>query len=92
MTNIHPHTVVDGSDHPNASTSVRECAAMRLLAADGWSIGELKMTFFACTNDTVRRHVTGKCGHSVPVLPLEDWRQEIDPQERIRRYQKSRND
>lgn len=50
-----------------------ECAAMRLLARDGWSKGELKM----CTHnggDAVRNHVTGGCEHSHGVQPLESFR------------------
>lgn len=40
-----------------------ECAAMRMLFADGWTKGELKMTFQAGTVDTVGYHLQNECQH-----------------------------
>lgn len=46
---------------------------MRLLARDGWSSGELRMTFHICRPATISRHVTGDCAHDGPVAPDPDW-------------------
>lgn len=52
----------------------RECAAMRLLARDGWEIGTLRLCFEVNRYSTIRSHVEGECGHQRHgVAPLRDW-------------------
>jgi hypothetical protein len=52
-----------GTDHDSrVSVSNRECHAMQLLYEDGWSLGELAMTFQAAEN-TVRNHAHDRCSH-----------------------------
>lgn len=55
------------------SVTTRECQSMRLLARDGWSAGELKMTMQVCRTDTVRHHVIGQCAHTHGTQPLVSW-------------------
>lgn len=55
------------------TVSTRECQSMRLLARDGWSSGELKMTMHVCRAETVHHHVLGQCSHQHGVSPLESW-------------------
>lgn len=55
------------------SVSRNECASLRLLARDGWSIGELKMTFHLSDPNSLYRHIQGKCSHDVPVKYIRDW-------------------
>lgn len=43
--------------------SANECRAMRLLARDGWTSGELRMTMLVGT-EAVCDHVTGRCTHA----------------------------
>lgn len=47
---------------------------MRLLARDGWSARELKMTMQVSRPRVVRHHVEGDCahGHNVPAIPAWD--------------------
>ena len=63
----------DGVSEHN--TTPLECFAMRLLFRDGWSSGVLKMTFHLSRNSAVKKHVTGRCGHShgVPKVPVEQY-------------------
>ncbi|MDS0280020.1 hypothetical protein NDI85_19735 [Halomicroarcula sp. S1AR25-4] len=55
------------------TVSERECRAMRLLARDGWTVGELRMTMHLCHTQSVRHHVIGECQHSERVRPLDEW-------------------
>lgn len=64
------------------SISMRECAAMRLLARDGWTVGVLKMCFHLSTEDAVRRHVTGDCSHSHGAPAITEWDSKESKQER----------
>lgn len=50
-------------DHKQGHITPAECTSMRLLAKDGWSPGELKMTFQVTSYATVTRHVQGQCSH-----------------------------
>jgi len=52
--------------------SSAECRAMRLLYRDGWTTGELKMTFHLSGAESVRYHITGECshGHDEPACRL----------------------
>lgn len=45
--------------------SAAECASMRLLFADGWSKGELRMTFHVGYN-SIQHHLEGDCAHPAP--------------------------
>jgi hypothetical protein len=63
------------------TTSTRECASMRLLARDGWTIGELRMTMHLSDYKSVRRHVLGECSHDHGVPPLADWDGQTPPAE-----------
>lgn len=54
-------------DHKLGHVTPAECASMRLLAEDGWTPGELKMTFQVMTTDSVARHVDGECTHNLEV-------------------------
>lgn len=47
---------------PGENVTLRECKAMRLLYADGWSVGELSMTFMV-DDASVRLHAEGHCQH-----------------------------
>lgn len=57
----------------NQSVTARECDAMRLLAADGWTKGVLKMCFMIPTG-SVTLHVTGECSHRGSIDPTD-----VDP-------------
>ena len=46
-----------------------ECRAMRLLADDGWTQGELKMTFHLSGTAMVRYHTEGRCSHAAAACP-----------------------
>lgn len=52
------------------NVSVRECHAIRLLARDGWTKGELKMCFHLSRTQMVAYHATGECTHSHAVPPV----------------------
>ncbi|QIO25528.1 hypothetical protein [Haloarcula sp. JP-L23] len=54
------------------TVSERECRAMRLLARDGWSAGELRMTMLV-SRAAVRRHVRGACGHDHHIYAYPEW-------------------
>lgn len=56
-----------------------ECASLRLLARDGWSIGELKMTFQITDHECIYNHVEGDCLHQVPVKHIRDWDGQTPP-------------
>ena len=45
---------------------------MRLLARDGWTVGELKMTMHVSRTHTVRYHATGQCSHAHDVPACAD--------------------
>lgn len=51
-------------DGDGETVDTRECWAMRLLADNGWTANELKMTMQVGHLETVRRHVDGECSHS----------------------------
>jgi len=55
------------------TVSTRECQSMRLLARDGWSARELKMTMQVSRPQTVRHHVSGDCRHDHDVPSIHDW-------------------
>ena len=57
----------------DGAISVRECAAMRILARDGYSPGVLKMTMHLSGTKSVNRHVTGDCAHQHDVTPIPEW-------------------
>jgi hypothetical protein len=46
---------------------------MRLLARDGWSSGELKMTMHVSRREIVRNHVCGQCAHTHEIDPVTEW-------------------
>jgi len=52
--------------------TAKECASMRLLAADGWAVGELAMCFHLSRGQDVRRHVLGECSHETEVQAVAD--------------------
>lgn len=54
----------------NSAITRRECDAMRLLKRDGWTVGELRMTFHLSTTTGIRRHLGGVCEHDNNVEPI----------------------
>lgn len=50
-----------------------ECSSMRLLATDGWSVGELRMTFHLSNTAQVNYHVRGDCACNSRIDPIPDW-------------------
>ena len=52
---------------------------MRLLARDGWTVGELKLTFQLMKKKSVKHHVLGDCAHGHGVTPLRDWNGQDPP-------------
>lgn len=44
--------------------SVAECAAIRMLHIDGWSIGRLRLAFGLDDNTKVEKHINNECEHS----------------------------
>lgn len=63
--------------------SLRECRAMRVLARDGWTGGELRMTMHVSRTETVRNHVLGNCSCEHGVEPLRDWDGKHSPKLRL---------
>lgn len=53
-----------------AGVSRLECLAMRILYSDGWSLGELKLTFQLSQKQQVRTHVNGDCTHDFDSVDL----------------------
>jgi hypothetical protein len=56
-----------------AGVSARECAAMRILARDGYTPGVLKMTMHLSDVKAVNRHVKGDCTHQHDVSAIPEW-------------------
>jgi transcription elongation factor Elf1 len=59
--------------------STRECSSMRSLARDGWTVGDLKMTFNLSDNKQVYYHVGGHCSHQHGYPPIRDWDGQTKP-------------
>jgi len=65
--------VMVANENIERGITLNECDAIRLLARDGWTPGELKMTFHVSNTHSVRHHAFGDCVHNNTIRPVTEW-------------------
>jgi len=76
----HYNSLAEHCDTSMNGMSTKECAAIRLLARDGYDVGTLRFMFQYSKTSPVYHHVRGECAHKHEVHAIPSWDGENAPE------------